>query len=213
MLVVGMAAYLMLPHDSPSETVATAVGQQRSVTLADESVVTLNTNSIIETRLAADVRSVYLRKGEVYFAVAHDQARPFYVHAGDALVRAVGTAFDVRVRDDARVEVIVAEGRVEVQVAAAAGAGDHVPGQVGAWSAARALDAGEQLAHRAADRRASGQCAGYRGVDGLAAGGGRVRGAAARRGRRGTQPLHGYPLCRYGSAYQGTARWRTIQNG
>jgi len=88
---------------------------------------------------------VYLRKGEAYFTVAHDRARPFYVHAGDALVRAVGTAFDVRVRDDTRVEVIVTEGQVEVQVAAAAGADDHVPGHAGAWSAARALDAGEQL--------------------------------------------------------------------
>jgi transmembrane sensor len=143
-VVVGIGVYLILPHES-LESVATAVGQQRSITLRDESEVTLNTNSIVETRLAANVRDVYLRKGEAYFAVAHDRARPFLVHAGDAVVRAVGTAFDVRVRDAAHVEVIVSEGRVEVQIAQLQADDALTPRRANSRAAPRFVDAGERL--------------------------------------------------------------------
>jgi transmembrane sensor len=44
------------------------------------------------------MRELYLRKGEAHFEVARDRSRPFLVHAGDAVVRAVGTEFEVRVR-------------------------------------------------------------------------------------------------------------------
>jgi transmembrane sensor len=91
------------------------VGQQRTVTLSDESVVTLNTNSILDTHFTADLREVHLRKGEAHFSVSHDRARPFVVHAGMSAVRAVGTAFDVRIIDSDHVDVIVTDGRVEVQ--------------------------------------------------------------------------------------------------
>src|SRR6185437_5337871 len=72
------------------QTLATAVGQQRNITLADGSIVTLNTNTIVETDLRRQLREIYLRKGEAHFQVAHDRSRPFLVHAGDAVVRAVG---------------------------------------------------------------------------------------------------------------------------
>jgi transmembrane sensor len=101
--------------DLEHQTLATAVGQQRSVTLVDGSVVTLNTNTIIETDLRRSLREIYLRKGEAHFQVAHDRSRPFLVHAGDAVVRAVGTAFEIRVLRDRQVDVVVNEGRVEVQ--------------------------------------------------------------------------------------------------
>jgi transmembrane sensor len=53
-------------------------------------------------------------RGEGRFQVAHDSARPFTVAAADAAVRAVGTAFTVRLRDGAQVDVLVAEGMVAV---------------------------------------------------------------------------------------------------
>ena len=46
--------------------------------------------------------------------VAHDKQRPFVVEAGDVSVRAVGTAFTVRMREDGGVIVVVTEGIVEV---------------------------------------------------------------------------------------------------
>jgi transmembrane sensor len=114
-MVVGIAVAAWMRMGSELQTLATAVGQQRSVTLADGSVVSLNTNTIVETHLQRSVREIYLRQGEAHFQVAHDRSRPFLVHAGDAVVRAVGTQFEVRLRSDQHVDVVVNEGRVEVR--------------------------------------------------------------------------------------------------
>src|SRR6202042_1912925 len=123
--VIAGAAWLQKGNEI--QTLATAVGQQRNVTLADGSIVTLNTNTILETDLSRSVRQIYLRKGEAHFQVAHDRSRPFLVHAGDAVVRAVGTEFEVRLREDKHVEVLVNEGRVEVQAAPIAAANPSEP--------------------------------------------------------------------------------------
>jgi transmembrane sensor len=148
-MVVAGAAWLQ--KGSESQTLATAVGQHRNVTLADGSVVTLNTNTIVETDLTRGVRQIYLRKGEAHFKVAHDRSRPFLVHAGDAVVRAVGTEFEVHLRTDQHVQVVVNEGRVEVQ--AAGPALPSVPGAriKPASMTVRALSAGEQLSTATGD--------------------------------------------------------------
>jgi transmembrane sensor len=136
--VIGVAWY---QHGSEPQTISTAVGQQRNVTLADGSVVALNTNTILESDLSRRERQIYLRKGEAHFQVAHDRSRPFLVHAGDAVVRAVGTEFEVRVRDDRHVDVVVNEGKVEVQAAPMA----NVPSAPARAATVRAVSAGEQL--------------------------------------------------------------------
>jgi transmembrane sensor len=149
-LAVAGAAWLQKGNES--QTLATAVGQHRNVTLADGSIVTLNTNSIVETDLTRGVRQIYLRKGEAHFKVAHDRSRPFLVHAGDAVVRAVGTEFEVYLRTDQHVDVMVNEGRVEVQAAA-----PQLPPAPGprakpaSMTMVRALSAGEQLSTATAD--------------------------------------------------------------
>ena len=96
---------------SRSEQFQTKVGEQRSVLLADGSRVTLNTASKIEVRLQADHRVIQLLQGEVLFEVAQDAQRPFDVHAGNVVVRAVGTQFDID-RRATRTAVTVVEGRV-----------------------------------------------------------------------------------------------------
>lgn len=112
-VVAGAGAWYRQGHES--QTLATAVGQHRSARLADGSTVDLNTNSIVETRYTRAERSVYLHKGEALFTVARNAERPFVVVAGQTRVRAIGTAFNVRMHDDGKVEVIVTEGRVEVR--------------------------------------------------------------------------------------------------
>jgi transmembrane sensor len=129
--------------DLEHQTLATAVGQQRSVTLIDGSVITLNTNTIVETDLRRNLREIYLRKGEAHFQVAHDRARPFLVHAGDTVVRAVGTAFEVRVLRERQVDVVVNEGRVEVQTATTAPAQSRAGSR--AVLASQSLGAGQHL--------------------------------------------------------------------
>jgi transmembrane sensor len=60
------------------------------------------------------VRRVLLLHGEALFRVEKDPARPFLVQAGSVEVRAVGTAFNVRLADKS-VEVLVTHGKVRVE--------------------------------------------------------------------------------------------------
>jgi transmembrane sensor len=146
-IVAAVGGAIWLQQGSELQTLATAVGQQRNVTLTDGSIVTLNTNTIVETDLRRRTREIYLRKGEAHFQVAHDRSRPFLVHAGDAVVRAVGTAFEVHVLADQHVDVVVNEGRVEVQAALPAPVSENpgAPGRPAAAATVRALNAGERL--------------------------------------------------------------------
>jgi len=92
----------------------TGVGGREKMELADGSTVDLNTNTELNVRISGSRRDIMLTRGEALFHVAHDSNRPFYVTAGGAVVRAVGTEFSVRIRDPEHVDVLVAEGRVAV---------------------------------------------------------------------------------------------------
>ena len=91
----------------------TAVGEQASFALSDGSTLLLNTNSLISVDFSGDKRVLRLRHGEMHVDVAKDREHPFVVYAGGGLVRAVGTAFNVRLGED-EVDVLVTEGRVRV---------------------------------------------------------------------------------------------------
>jgi transmembrane sensor len=99
------------PFLSSNGLYATAVGQQQSTTLADGSVVLLNTNSQFKVEFDDEFRNIRLLQGEAHFTVAKDAARPFRVYAGIGRVQAVGTAFGVYLRDDS-IDVTVTEGQV-----------------------------------------------------------------------------------------------------
>jgi transmembrane sensor len=92
----------------------TRVGGFSRAVLEDGSVIDLNTNTELHVRLGDARREVRLVRGEGRFQVAHDTQRPFTVAAADAAVRAVGTAFTVRLREDDQVDVLVSEGKVAV---------------------------------------------------------------------------------------------------
>ena len=94
-------------------TYSTSVGEQRSIGLADGSVVQLNSRSRIRVRFGAAERDVELVDGQAMFEVAKDRNRPFVVRSGAAQVRAVGTQFDVYRQMD-RTTVTVVEGTVAV---------------------------------------------------------------------------------------------------
>lgn len=132
MLVIALGTALWITQRPGMQVMSTAVGQHRRVALADGSQVTLNTDTLLAVELTPQRRDVYLRKGEAHFDVVHNAARPFYVHVGDAVIRDVGTQFEVRLLSNRDIDVLVDEGQVEVRGPAAA---DWV----------RALSAGEQL--------------------------------------------------------------------
>lgn len=100
----------------------TRFGEQRFVRLDDGSGITLNTTSRVEVKLSKGHRVIRLVRGEALFDVAHDPARPFDVYSGNAILRAVGTRFDVDVRPN-RTTVTVVEGVVSLTH----GLGDALP--------------------------------------------------------------------------------------
>jgi len=112
--VAGITSTVALRLAGSVDHYRTALGETRTVRLADGSRVHLNTDSSIEVSLRDDIRSIKLLKGEAQFDVAHDAKRPFIVNADGTLVRAVGTMFNVRLRADVT-ELTVIEGIVAVR--------------------------------------------------------------------------------------------------
>ncbi|WP_248768403.1 FecR family protein [Pseudomonas sp. MWU12-2345] len=93
-------------------------GQVRTVTLADRSEVTLDTDSAISVDFSAGERHVRLRRGSAFFQVTHT-GEPFVVDAQGGEARVLGTQFEVRLQPGgARVTVL--SGRVGVRASAGA---------------------------------------------------------------------------------------------
>lgn len=95
-----------------------ATSEPQRLALPDGSVINVNGGSDLEIRFSRERRSIELIRGEAHFAVAHETQRPFVVTAGGVAVRAVGTAFNVRMAAE-EVQVLVVEGKVELADAAA----------------------------------------------------------------------------------------------
>lgn len=92
---------------------STAHAEQRSWRMPDASTVHLNSDSEIKVKFEDDRRQVDLIRGQALFQVAKDAQCPFWVRAGDAAVKAVGTEFDVYRAPQGTV-ISVVEGRVAV---------------------------------------------------------------------------------------------------
>lgn len=112
-VVLGLiTVFLVVRPASQSPSVyETAIGEYRSIELADGSTVKLNTDSRIEVDFKGEKRQIRLVNGEALFDVASNPSRPFIVYSGEAVAEAVGTSFVVRLRD-AVTELAVVEGVV-----------------------------------------------------------------------------------------------------
>ena len=109
--------YMEAPQIETNGLYSTAVGQQRRVTLADGSVMQLNTNSQVEVKYNDGYRDIYLLQGEVHFEVAKETDWPFSVYAGVGRVTAVGTAFSIHLTAQ-DVDILVTEGQVALDTIA-----------------------------------------------------------------------------------------------
>lgn len=111
-VVLGLAGAYYISR--PDEKVyATALGGHQTVTLADGTLIEINTDTVLRVQIGARARLVSLDRGEAYFQIKHDPARPFVVTAGNRRVTDIGTKFLIRRRPD-RLEVAVVEGRVKL---------------------------------------------------------------------------------------------------
>jgi transmembrane sensor len=112
---VGLALrFSLFGADSDPDIFTTQVGERANITLPDGSSVVLNTASRIHVAYDAEVRRVQLLAGQAWFDVAKNQPRPFLVEAGNRVVTAHGTAFDVKLGAQTEVQVTLIEGRVSV---------------------------------------------------------------------------------------------------
>lgn len=93
----------------------TGVGAHSTVNLPDGTKMLLNTNTQVSVTYSDRERLLVLNRGELHVEVAHDKQRPLRVQAGRNVVEAVGTAFNVYLKEDESFDVIVTEGRVRVK--------------------------------------------------------------------------------------------------
>lgn len=91
----------------------TAVGESRTVSLADGSEITLNSDTALNVAYRDDVRHIELNHGEAYFSVQRNPAQPFVVASHYATTRVLGTRFLIR-QDHHSDTVTVISGVVEV---------------------------------------------------------------------------------------------------
>jgi len=120
-----------------SNRIDTAIGEQRSATLADGSVINVNVATKLSYNLGARDRVIDMGSGEAAFFVHHDSSKPFFVRTGAYEVRAVGTAFNVRNRGG-MVDVSVLQGTVSVTAIG----GPHPGRQIAMLSAGRRVALG-----------------------------------------------------------------------
>jgi transmembrane sensor len=112
-LVILIGSWSWLTYREKEQRFATRHGEERTLVLADNTVVHLNSDSAISVRFDQHRRRVAVESGQALFEVAKDAARPFQVRAGNSVIEDIGTVFDV-FRQSAQTVVTVVEGQVAV---------------------------------------------------------------------------------------------------
>jgi transmembrane sensor len=108
--IVGVAGFWW---QNQTGRYSTGVGERRTITLSDRSVVSLDARSRIRVSYRERERLISLEQGQVRFDVARDASRPFRVTAGSETVIALGTQFNVDIVER-NVLVTMIEGHVAV---------------------------------------------------------------------------------------------------
>ncbi|KVE88800.1 FecR domain-containing protein [Burkholderia cepacia] len=126
LLFAGGAAWMAEPARRAAiwpADLRTAVGERRTVTLADRTVVVLDTDTALDVRFDAAARRLRLLRGTIMVTSGHDDrvpARPLVVATAQGELQPLGTRFAVRQRDGAtRIEVFAGAVRVQPDDAAA----------------------------------------------------------------------------------------------
>lgn len=91
----------------------TGIGEHATISLADGSTLELDSDSRARVDFSARSRVVHLDRGEAFFKIVHNPARPLWVISGGMWVRDIGTAFNVRMGASG-VQVAVTQGTVQI---------------------------------------------------------------------------------------------------
>lgn len=151
MISVGTGWQPMRWIDDLGADYVSAPGEIRTVTLADQSQVTLDADSAIAVDFSRGERHVQLRRGAGFFSVTHT-GEPFVVDAEKGQARVLGTQFEVRLQPHGA-QVTVLSGRVGVTADKNAEqqiltAGEQVAYGEGSAEKLHAVDSEAQLAWR-----------------------------------------------------------------
>jgi len=90
--------------------------EHKKIVLPDGSIVILNNGAVLlyPQHFDGSTREVTL-KGEGYFEIVHNAAKPFIVHAGKVKTTVLGTAFNIKAIEGQKVIITVTRGKVSVQ--------------------------------------------------------------------------------------------------
>lgn len=115
LLFIAGGSWLFVSKFMNAQVVFETQDMVKTDTLSDGSMITLNKYALLNypTRFRGEQRNVALVKGEAFFSVAPNKAKPFIISTGGATIKVVGTSFNVKNRNG-MVEVIVETGIVQV---------------------------------------------------------------------------------------------------
>jgi ferric-dicitrate binding protein FerR (iron transport regulator) len=116
---IWKATRIFSPEQQAFELKEISVDQkkQADIALSDGTRITLDAGSLFQypPEFKGKAREVFLT-GEGYFNVTPDEKKPFIVHANNAVIKVIGTRFNVRAwQHNKRVRVAVAEGKVSLR--------------------------------------------------------------------------------------------------
>ena len=110
----GVLVYTIFNNGEIKTIAAQSLDKVVTDTLPDRSIITLNKNSTVyyPEKFQGNTRVVDL-KGEAFFTITPDKAKPFIIHVNDITVKVVGTSFNIK-STNGNTEVIVETGIVQV---------------------------------------------------------------------------------------------------
>jgi ferric-dicitrate binding protein FerR (iron transport regulator) len=119
-LITGWLLFKGSSARSPAqfETIVTRTGSKTLINLPDSSTVLLNSASKFgyNKSFGIDGREMDLA-GEAYFDIRRNAGTPLVIHAGNVIIRVLGTAFNVRANpEDSYVEATLIKGIIEVSL-------------------------------------------------------------------------------------------------
>jgi transmembrane sensor len=124
-IIILITGYFLLKGKNGSgkspaqfETIVTRAGSKTLINLPDSSTVLLNSASRFgyNKTFGVDGREMELA-GEAYFDIRKNAEAPLIIHAGNVIIRVLGTTFNVRANpEDSYVEATLIKGSIEVSL-------------------------------------------------------------------------------------------------
>jgi transmembrane sensor len=124
LLIAGFSTFYFLKPDEQKMTAKVNIAvvnvvaetEHKKIVLPDGSTVILNNGAVLiyPHHFDGNKREVTL-KGEGYFDIVHDSARPFVVYAGKVKTTVLGTAFNIKAIEGQKVVITVTRGKVSVE--------------------------------------------------------------------------------------------------